>query len=102
MLNNMSEMFHGCKSLTSVNFGNINTSEVEDMSGMFESCESLTELDLRSFDTSSVTNMSRMFAECTNLTVIKVTEGKWIIPNGCDTTAMFSTCGVSDVTYYPE
>lgn len=48
-------------SLTSINFDNLNTSEVTNMSRMFYQCKSLSSLDLRNFDTRNVTDMSEMF-----------------------------------------
>jgi len=42
----------------------LNTSQVTDMSSMFSGCGSLTSLDLSRFDTSKVTKMSRMFDDC--------------------------------------
>ena len=62
---NMSSMFTYCSSLSSLNLSNFDTSQVTDMGGMFSGCSSLTTLDLSSFDTSQVTNMggkSRLFS----------------------------------------
>ena len=56
--------------LTSISFGNFNTSNVTDMSCMF-CCDSLTSLDLSSFDMSRVTNTDSMFLGCSGLTEIK-------------------------------
>ena len=66
----MSFMFRGCKSLTTLDLSRFDTSEVTDMSDMFRGCSSLTDLDLTCFDTSEVTNMSRMFNDCESLTTI--------------------------------
>ena len=60
-------MFKYCDKLRSINFGEIDTSEVTDMSEMFFGCKRLKELDLLSFNTSNVTNMSDMFADCYDL-----------------------------------
>ena len=59
--------FDGCKNLTSINFTNLNTSNVTDMSNMFNWCNSLTSLDLSNFNTSNVTNMNWMFCNCNSL-----------------------------------
>jgi surface protein len=40
------------------------------MSGMFGNCKTLTTLDLGNFDTSAVTDMSYMFYNCVALTTI--------------------------------
>ena len=67
---NMSDMFDGCQSLTTLDVSNFNTSNVTDMSGMFNGCSSLTSLDVSNFNTSNVTNMNNMFISCINLTII--------------------------------
>ena len=41
LLNNMSDMFSDCSSLTSLNLSNFNTNNVNDMSYMFSECSSL-------------------------------------------------------------
>ena len=60
-VNIMSAMFYWMRNLKTINFGNFNTSKVTDMTAMFGCTFSLTELDLSSFDTSNVTQMSYMF-----------------------------------------
>ena len=60
-VNKMHAMFYWMQNLKTINFGNFNTSKVTDMTAMFGCTFSLTELDLSSFDTSSVTQMSYMF-----------------------------------------
>ena len=62
-----SKMFSGCKSLTKINFKNIDTSKVADMSEMFANCSALKELDLSSFNTSNVEDVRKMFYGCTSL-----------------------------------
>ncbi len=60
----MSGMFAGTSSLTSMNLSCINSSSVTNMSGMFAGAgaPSLTQPDLSSLETGSVTDMHRMFA----------------------------------------
>ena len=41
----MSGMFSGCKSLTNINLSNFNTQNVENMSNTFLTCESLTNIN---------------------------------------------------------
>ena len=60
-VNIMSAMFYWMRNLKTINFGDFNTSKVTDMTAMFGCTFSLTELNLSSFDTSSVTQMSYMF-----------------------------------------
>ena len=61
---NMSRMFKGCSSLTSI--PELDTSSVTNMSMMFEGCSSLTSIP--ELDTSSVTSVSYMFDGCSSLT----------------------------------
>ena len=63
----MSEMFRGCSSLTSLDLSSWNTSKVTDMSYMFYGCSNLVSVPLSSFNTSSATNMASMFFGCSKL-----------------------------------
>lgn len=98
-ITDMSQMFMGCDSLTSLDLSSFDTSAVTSMvamfsgtrlksldlsffdtssvtaiSGMFENCNSLTSLDLSSFDTSAVTNMRAMFNNCSSLTSLDLSN----------------------------
>ncbi len=64
----MSAMFGGCNSLTSLDLSAFNTTNVTDMGGMFSGCNSLTSVDLSAFNTENVTNMIGMFLGCNSLT----------------------------------
>ena len=68
----MTDMFSGCSSLTTLDVSGFDTANVTDMDGMFDDCSSLTTLDLSGFDTSNVTDMSFMFSSCSNLTTLDV------------------------------
>ncbi len=62
---NMSGIFSGCESLSSVNLESIATPSVTDMSYMFSNCKNLTTVKgTTAFDTSKVQNMSYMFQNC--------------------------------------
>ena len=102
----MSNMFKGCSSLTSLDVSKLNTANVTDMGGMFRECTGLTELDLSNFDTSNVTSMTEMFYNCSSLTTIYC-DGTWSCSSSSD---MFLGCtslkgaiaydpGKTDVTY---
>lgn len=71
---NMSFMFNGCSSLTSLDLSSFNTSGVKYMNNMFEGCSSLTSLDLSSFVTSKVEDMSYMFKGCSGLTSLDLSS----------------------------
>jgi len=66
----MTDMFGGCSSLTSIDLSNFNTQNVKDMHSMFGGCSSLTTINLSTFDTQKVTDMYGMFANCSSLTTI--------------------------------
>jgi len=71
----MSEMFHYCASLKTVDLSNFNTENVTDMSYMFaESC--FESLDLSSFNTKSLENMSYMFYFANSLESLVMTNFK--------------------------
>ena len=63
---NMSYMFYGCSSLTTV--PDMETSQVTIMMSMFDGCSSLTTAP--AMDTSQVTNMRYMFYDCSSLTTV--------------------------------
>ena len=64
---NMSQMFSGCSSLTSLDVSNFDTSQVTSMKSMFYGFSNLTNLYLNNFNMSNVTNLRVMFANCNNL-----------------------------------
>ncbi len=69
-----SSMFDTCTNIKSIDFSNIDTSQVTNMSSMFLSATGLTEIDLSHFDTSNVTNMTQMFLGCTGLTSLDLSS----------------------------
>ena len=71
---NMSQMFQGCYSLTSINLTNFNTQNVEDMSWMFYNCTSLSFINLSSLNTQNVKDMYKMFSNCYSLSSINLTN----------------------------
>ena len=70
---NMSYMFSGCRSLTSLDVTGFNTENVKTLLAMFEDCSSLKNLDVTGFNTASVTRMDNMFSGCRSLTSLDVT-----------------------------
>ena len=67
-------MFQNCRSLTSVDVSNWNTSSVTDMSYMFQSCTSLTTIDVSKWDVGKVQNMQQAFCKCTSLTTLDISN----------------------------
>jgi len=87
---NMSFMFYGCESLTSLDVSGFNTSKVTDMSGMFDGCSGLASLDVSGFETSNVTNMNFMFRECSCFTSLDLCNFKTF--NVMNMSFMFDGC----------
>ena len=85
-VNDMSNMFNQCSSLTSLDVSHFNTSSVTTMTWMFSECRSLKALDVTSFNTAKVDDMSYMFYQCSKLTELdlssfdtqKVTNMEWM------------------------
>lgn len=72
----LSSLFDGCENMASITgLHNLNTANVTDMSNMFYGCSSLTTLNLTSWNTASATDMRMMFSYCTKLTTIYVGSG---------------------------
>ena len=86
----MTRMFFGCSSLTSLDVSNFNTANVKDMGGLFENCNSLVGLDLSSFNTANVTNMGDMFHYCSSLESLDVSN--FNTANVTSLVGMFSGC----------
>ena len=64
----------GLTGLESIDFTDVNTSNITDMYQMFAGCSSIKSLDLSSWDTSKVTNMYQMFAGMPEVTTIVVSD----------------------------
>lgn len=87
----MTYMFMGCFSLTSLDLSHFDTSNVTDMSYMFKECDKLTSLDLSGWDMSKVIDMGGMLSNCRNLKTIKmvgcsektINKIKGAMPSGC-------------------
>ncbi len=86
----MSNMFDGCTSLTSLDLSSFHTDSVTTMSSMFDGCTSLTSVDLSSFNTEKVTDLSYMFRGCSMLPTLDLTS--FVTKKVKDTRLMFTTC----------
>ena len=93
----MSYMFSGCSSLTSLDVTHFNTAKVTDMSYMFCRCLSLTSLDVTYFNTTNVTDMSYMFSRCVALTSLYLTN--FNTEKVTDMNNMFSYCRALTTIY---
>ncbi|EPD1700519.1 BspA family leucine-rich repeat surface protein, partial [Enterococcus hirae] len=69
---NMQHMFSGMSSVTSLDVSGFDTSNVTDMANMFRGMSSVTSLDVSGFDTSNVTTMENMFYNISSVTSLDV------------------------------
>ena len=75
---------------------NLNTSEVTDMTGMFSGCNSLSTLDVTHFNTHNVTSMQEMFK---GLAVTSLDLGNFYTGNVTQMTSMFQDCSALQTIY---
>ena len=66
-LTNMSYMFSGCSSLTSINLSNFEFKNVMTMTYLFEGCSSLVSIDFPKSYTENLMMISYMFLDCSSL-----------------------------------
>ena len=83
-------MFYDCSSLTALDISNFNTSKVTNMNSMFSGCSKLTSLNVSNFNTSKVTDMNGMFFNCSNLTALDVSN--FDTSKVTDMSNMFTDC----------
>ena len=90
---NMSYMFDGCSSLSSLpDISKWNNSNVADMHCMFCGCSSLSSLpDISKWNTNNVKDMSKMFYGCSSLSSLPDIS-KWNTNNVNNMYSMFSGC----------
>ena len=61
-------MFSGCTTLLSIEYSNLDTSNIVNMTCLFNSCKLLTSIpDISKWNTSNVCIMKNMFSGCHNL-----------------------------------
>ncbi|WP_026498632.1 BspA family leucine-rich repeat surface protein [Butyrivibrio sp. WCD2001] len=86
----LSNVFTDCSSLKSVNLSQLKTKNVTEMSGLFRGCTSLESVSLKSLDTSNLEYISSMFKNCTSLKNVDLTGFKPSKLRGV--TSMFQGC----------
>ena len=86
----MTSMFFGCSSLTSIDVSHFDTRKVKSMHSMFRGTN-ITSLDLSNFETWDVVLMGSMFQDCSSLQTIYVNDG-WGTVSATDATMMFYGC----------
>ena len=77
-------------SLTEIDVGGWDVSNVLYMGAMFYGCYLLTELDLNNWNTSKVYDINHMFCDCNNLTTLNIS--KWDVSNCQYFSALFNDC----------
>lgn len=87
----MNATFYGCTKLKTIKgLEKFNTGKVNSMIHMFYSCSSLTNLDIGGWDTSKVETMRRMFKDCKSLEMLDI--GRWNTSNVSNMGGMFNFC----------
>ena len=89
-IQNMSQMFYDCQTLTALNFDNFISNKINDISQMFFNCSSLIKINFTNFNTTNITNMQYLFSNCISLTELDLSSfntSKVIYMNG-----MFNNC----------
>lgn len=84
-VNDMSYMFMGNSSLTTLDLTSFKTSNVQSMNSMFRNMSSLSSVNLSSFSTNNVADMGYMFAQDAKLTNLDLST--------------FNTANVRDMSY---
>jgi surface protein len=79
------------KTLKTITFTEVDTSNIVTMEGMFIGCGGLTSLDVSKFNTKNVTNMAYMFFSCDHL--LELNLSNFDTTNVEDMSSMFSSCG---------
>lgn len=85
-----SNMFQGCRSLTSLDLSNLNLQNVVDASKMFDNCLLLTSLSFGNNDFKNVKDASYMFYQCRS--IISLDISKFHMTSVTDTSHMFDGC----------
>lgn len=73
-VNDMSQIFNGCSSLTTLDLSSINTSNVTSMVEMFSGCTSLTSLNLSDLNMKKLQYVAHMFYECSSLKDVFISQ----------------------------
>ena len=92
-------MFANCDYLESVEFVNVDTSNIDDFRGMFTFCPNLKKLDLTSFDTKILLTSDYMFSYCSSLEEIDMSS--FVVGKLGSLTDMFRMCS-NLVTVYAD
>ena len=89
-LANLNATFINCYNLQSIDLSNFNTKNVLVMSSLFAGCRSLTDINLKGFDTSNTIMMLNMFSGCRSLTSLDLSE--FVTSQVTNMSSMFYDC----------
>lgn len=90
-------MFDYCSKLTSIDLGNLDTTNVGDASFMFENCSSLVTLDLSTLVTDNWDWAGYIFTGCTSLTTVDLRN--WNLKKAVDVDYLFQNCSSLETIY---
>jgi surface protein len=76
--------------LLTIDFGGLNTSNVNNMGGTFSDCRKLKALDISHWDVSKVTNFGAIFRRCNSL--LELNLRNWDLSSADNITTMFESC----------
>ena len=86
----MSNIFHSCQSLTSIDLSYLNPVKVKTLDNMFNNCIELEFINLTDFKTFNAYDMKYMFKDCKNLTSLDLSDLN--TSNVVTMNSMFSGC----------
>ncbi|WP_171004996.1 InlB B-repeat-containing protein [Enterococcus hulanensis] len=89
-IQDMSYMFSNCSQLRDLNVTGWNTNQVQDMKQMFYGCSELKELNVSGLNTSNVQSMDSMFSYCSQLKDLNLSG--WNTSQVQDMRSMFNGC----------
>ena len=93
-------LFYNCKSLTSINLTNFDTSKIQEMQYIFFSCSSLKSINLSSFKTPELLNTKNMFQNCILLTSIDISN--FDLKKITELSNMFNNCRALKMIKFPN
>lgn len=101
LVDNIRNLFYGCTNLaTIIGLENLNTKMVANMQGVFRTCASLTSLNIGGWDTTNVTDISHLCNGCTNLATVDVSG--WNVSKVTTLDSMFNGCSKLKVFNAPN
>lgn len=95
VLKSLGATFSGCEKLKNIDVSSFKTSAVTTFNSTFRNCKSLESLNVSGWDTSSATTMTKMFLNCESFKDLDLSSFR--TPNVATTTYMFSGTGADNL-----